>query len=385
MNKLIIIGNGFDLAHGLKTSYGQFLKSYLINVFDDALENHINSDQLIFQVVFERYDAYSGGGYKVIANSEDLYDLFTDDYTKFSRGIPIGYRSENSNRIRSISNVKISTNSNLVRKLLSTGNSLLWVDIERIFYDELKNILVNNSLSQNKVVESLNVLNQELENLKSALLVHLNSEIKGAEINDIFEDLAMEPIESYKILERDFVNGSYFDKENLDFKKVTFLDFNYTHLIRKINLNKIKHDFIHIHGVLKSDKLPVIFGYGDEIDDIYHDIEKTNINEYMTHIKSFGYFKAESYSELKRTIESEPFVVYIWGHSCGLSDRTLLNMIFENDNCVGIKIFYYNKPDGTDNYDEITQNISRHFKNKTKMRNRVFNKRFCSSFPQMNQ
>jgi len=29
MNRLIIIGNGFDLAHGLKTSYNDFLLSYL--------------------------------------------------------------------------------------------------------------------------------------------------------------------------------------------------------------------------------------------------------------------------------------------------------------------------------------------------------------------
>ena len=31
MNKLIIIGNGFDLAHGLKTKYSDFLLWYLNN------------------------------------------------------------------------------------------------------------------------------------------------------------------------------------------------------------------------------------------------------------------------------------------------------------------------------------------------------------------
>lgn len=29
-SRLIILGNGFDLAHGLKTSYGDFIK-YIIN------------------------------------------------------------------------------------------------------------------------------------------------------------------------------------------------------------------------------------------------------------------------------------------------------------------------------------------------------------------
>jgi hypothetical protein len=29
MNRLIIIGNGFDLAHGIKTSYHDFILDYL--------------------------------------------------------------------------------------------------------------------------------------------------------------------------------------------------------------------------------------------------------------------------------------------------------------------------------------------------------------------
>ena len=32
MNRLVIIGNGFDLAHGLKTSYGDFINYYINNM-----------------------------------------------------------------------------------------------------------------------------------------------------------------------------------------------------------------------------------------------------------------------------------------------------------------------------------------------------------------
>lgn len=38
MNRLVIIGNGFDLAHGLKTSYKDFIRWYL---------NEINIHKLI--------------------------------------------------------------------------------------------------------------------------------------------------------------------------------------------------------------------------------------------------------------------------------------------------------------------------------------------------
>ncbi len=37
MNRLILIGNGFDLAHGLKTSYHDFILDYFKNCFIAAI------------------------------------------------------------------------------------------------------------------------------------------------------------------------------------------------------------------------------------------------------------------------------------------------------------------------------------------------------------
>jgi hypothetical protein len=65
------------------------------------------------------------------------------------------------------------------------------------------------------------------------------------------------------------------------------------------------------------------------------------------------------------------------GHSCGISDRTLLNTIFEHKNCSSIKIFYHKMEDGTDNYSDVARNISRNFTNKPLMRKRVVNKTEC--------
>jgi hypothetical protein len=70
------------------------------------------------------------------------------------------------------------------------------------------------------------------------------------------------------------------------------------------------------------------------------------------------------------------------GHSCGNSDRTLLNTLFEHDNCVSIKPFYYQKEDGSDNYIEIVQNIYRNFTDMKLMRERVVNKTYCEPLPQ---
>ena len=74
-----------------------------------------------------------------------------------------------------------------------------------------------------------------------------------------------------------------------------------------------------------------------------------------------------------------PFQVLIMGHSCGNSDRTLLNTVFEHENCVSIKPFYHVRADGTDNYMEIVQNISRNFTNMKLYRDRVVNKIQCKT------
>lgn len=38
MNRLILIGNGFDLAHGMKTSYNDFILWYLKKCFEEAFK-----------------------------------------------------------------------------------------------------------------------------------------------------------------------------------------------------------------------------------------------------------------------------------------------------------------------------------------------------------
>ena len=66
------------------------------------------------------------------------------------------------------------------------------------------------------------------------------------------------------------------------------------------------------------------------------------------------------------------------GHSCGNSDRTLLNTLFEHDNCLSIKVFYYQIDKKTNDYADKIKNISRNFNNKPNMRDIVVNRENCS-------
>ncbi len=119
------------------------------------------------------------------------------------------------------------------------------------------------------------------------------------------------------------------------------------------------------------------------MDDDYKKIENLEGTDYLKNFKSFQYLQNSNYNDLLRFINSEKFQVVILGHSCGVSDRTLLNTIFEHTNCRSIKVFYHRKDDGSDNYTELIQNISRHFKDKKMMREKIVNKTLCKPMPQI--
>lgn len=146
----------------------------------------------------------------------------------------------------------------------------------------------------------------------------------------------------------DFINHEYLRRPD----NILLLNFNYTKVADNYAVDT-EIETIHIHGQL-SDKNSVIFGYGDELDDDFKKIEKLNDNEYFKNVKSTCYMESDNYHRLLEFIESAPYQIFIMGHSCGNSDRTLLNTLFEHKNCISIKPFYY-KNEERDNYTDIVQ------------------------------
>ena len=158
------------------------------------------------------------------------------------------------------------------------------------------------------------------------------------------------------------------------------MNFNYTDTAR-LYLPTPKSDFEinHIHGKLNN-RDSIIFGYGDELDAEYKTISNLNNNEFLSNFKSIKYLESDRYRKALQFMDAAPYQVFILGHSCGNSDRTLLNTLFEHKNCVSIKPYYFQKQNGTDNYLDIVQNISRNFTDMKLMRDRVVNKTFCEAF-----
>ncbi len=163
-------------------------------------------------------------------------------------------------------------------------------------------------------------------------------------------------------------------------ENILLLNFNYTDVADKYGSHHVA-TVNHIHGKLDSPE-KMIFGYGDELDEDYKTLLKQTDYEVLKNIKSIKYLESSNYRNMLQFIESMPYQVYVMGHSCGNSDRTLLNTLFEHKNCVSIKPYYYQKEDGSDNYLEIVQNICRNFTDMKLMRDRVVNKTYCEPLPQ---
>lgn len=374
MNKLIIIGNGFDLRHQVPTGYTDFVTWYLSTLIDAALLE-ANDNSPLFKVIAHRLGA--GENLKKVKSSLDI----AKDYISN----PINFSSIHFGINNGMYFFVIEAKSQLIEELLSHHNDLKWIDVEAIYYELLKNILSDMSSNHFKrsFIPKIQKLNEELSLIRSLLKQYLRIVSHGVLPEDNFAYIAHDPIPFDMIIDEEarrlILNhlGESVGRE-IPTGDVMLLNFNYTTLCRGLSYTGLHFNYIDIHGNLGQPDNQLIFGYGDEIDESYLEMEKTNFNDFLTHIKSFGYSQDDNYSRLVQFINTYPFAVYIWGHSCGLSDRTLLNMIFEHNNCTLIKPYYWKRPDGSDNYTETVQNISRHFRDKQKMRNRVANKQFCT-------
>jgi hypothetical protein len=145
-----------------------------------------------------------------------------------------------------------------------------------------------------------------------------------------------------------------------------------------------------VFGELNNPENPIIFGYGDELDEDYQKILKNGENRLLENIKSIKYGETYNYKRLLNFIELDDYQIFVMGHSCGNSDRTLLNTLFEHKNCHSIKIFYHEwqekDKDGKeirkDDFSDIYRNITRNFTNFADLRAKVVDKTNSKPLPQ---
>jgi hypothetical protein len=345
MRNLFIIGNGFDLAHGIKSSYYDFLgwliKKEILNIWPGLT-------------------ALSGVTNKKFGGSNDFLRI------EVYRGnlIEIKNLLESSSNLEQLllPQLKVYYKTPLLNKILSERKSNAnWSDIESQYFKILVNLAKENVPEKN-----ISNLNNELEWITLKLEKYLIEASKN-----------IPELNPYKKIFRPRPKSRTISENGTDDK---ILNFNYTKTYNKYcNQGNIKST-INIHGILRKEQDREtldgpIFGYGDETTDDYSFLENLDKNILLENIKSVKYLTNDSYSQFTFWInnylldeQGRDFRVHILGHSCGLSDRVLLKEIFEHNKCKEILVYHYN---GKKSFEDNVINISRHFSDNVEMRQKV--------------
>ncbi|MBK3516720.1 AbiH family protein [Carboxylicivirga marina] len=357
MNRLIIIGNGFDLAHGMKTSFKDFIADYLNNAIDIFYNKQHYKDKIL-EISCRYHRSYIPEHH--ISNG-DIFETFES--------------------IRKDPDIRVSTQQILYNSIEKI-KSFNWVDLEMEFFTLLADNKMKNSSSfyDDGIID----INEDFSFLRQKLLDYLSKE----HVNNSGKHFS-ENLETYFASNLKTRGGGHYDprvsKNTKYAPNILFLNFNYTNTLDGYlrRCQTITHtDINYIHGCLWNFDEQPIFGFGDEFDKKFLEFEDANNNDLFKHIKSFQYLETDNYNKLISFLDSEDFEVHIYGHSCGLTDRTLLHRIFENDRCKEIQIFYHKQNDTSDDFTEKTYEISRHFKDKGKFRERVVPKSLSFPMPQ---
>ncbi len=371
MTELIIIGNGFDLAHGMKTAYSDYIRAMLL----DALKNRPQYGKDSPFYLGKDIESFLRESEHTI-----LYDIRRSNSLK----------SVLSKLYRNVVKRKRHTLSPLVSLLIEDFVNKGWVDLEQSYFDvlcqyykdkdEIKQLnedmrLLEKSLhtylKEIKPTHRSLSISEHITNIrdteKRRLISLLESETK---IFDSLHNKGYHPFDFSNLNDKishneKVIDGIKRELQELLNKKFVVLNFNYTNTIG-LYFEEDEYTHVPIHNTLADEE--IILGYGDETCEMYKTLENANNNELLKYFKSFYYMKTSHYRDLERIVSSDKFRIHIMGHSCGLSDRVLLSSLFNHENLEYIRVYYYEpREDKNDHFDKCL-NISRHSHNKHQMR-----------------
>ncbi len=355
----IIIGNGFDLAHDAPTSFIDFsnwlLEDYIKRFFRIIKNNEANdflTDEMINKFGNGKYE--TNGHLHVNDEFHPCFDALKsnnpDKIIELLKSNPALY--------------KRFFNNNFITNLYSERKQN-WFAIENIYYDFLCKYSEYSNTEYRK--NTITQLNSQLEFLKIKLREYLKTiEFKWNHGIDQFI--------------RKTFNG---------YSEVTVINFNYTDTfnlyLRNLGLPNAKIENINIHGTLKEQN--EIFGYGNDLNQEYQRMKNLEEDFILENFKTVNYMMDNKYYTLINDITRViAYDAYVLGHSLSLTDKTLLQEIFDHKHC--FKIHLLKRLDFEE--DQVKQKasfksqvtaITRIMKNESDVRKKVSNFKDSFTFP----
>lgn len=343
MKRMLVIGNGFDLEHKLKTSYKDFITFYyrMVNIREE-IKGEVAKAFFTFDKSKIKNDEKN-------LHEKDVYYITREDLEKFEnsdqekdKNFWISYIYEKQSQAE---NEKWYDIENHIKEVIE---SLAYIDNHLKEVREWKEIQQNylswkNDLHLHRSFETIKYLVEQLGDLKE----DINRENLEKLKNRLYEDLEkiMHMLELYlKILisSKELEFKPLFKKiiyENEDIKPNTklatdyFISFNYTHTLEeiyKIEVEKISY----IHGKVALTKEQqgsnIVFGIGKEI----KGIEDLNRYDYIQFQKYYQRIVKQTDTQYKEWLfhceyEQEPLAIFIFGHSLDETDGDVIRNLIE--------------------------------------------------------
>lgn len=347
---ILVVGNGFDLAHGLPTKYGDFLKFVeVIRQVLNAKGKEIDWKDIHLEIK-ELIKINMGNVRDNIFSQEQIWrELLEENFwieyflqcPMYQKENWIDFESEISNVIQSIdvdmknNNLKLDDGASIVSNFY----------LEKFFHKRLPATVLDFGQGIQVITfrEIRDILYQDLNKLTRAFEIYLCEYVRKIESGKISKEI--------KGLGIDHV-----------------LSFNYSHTYQKLydKSKKIKYDYIHgesrFNSTIESNNM--VLGIDEylhkkskdkEIDFIafkkyYQRIYKKTGSEYKNWVDEIANSRYANEVSLReqfpKQIPYEKFnskhKLYIFGHSLDITDKDVLRDLILNDN-VYTTIYYLNK------------------------------------------
>ena len=351
---ILLIGNGFDLAHGLPTSYKDFLEfcQKAMRIYTYSYDKKIE--------FYEKNNLENWNTNELIKNF--LYDCFKNRDTKFNDDSGQDYEIVTPNTILNEFYDCVKKNAWLqyfLERVYYIGKN--WIDFE----SEISNVIQAIDLLRNIIEENGKI--SDLEGLKinerTQKIIHDIIKKSGKNFQDTCIDLNKiddfagflnielnRLIRALEIYIDYFINQIEIIEKNKDIEKLEIdcvLSFNYSNTYTRVydKSNKVQCDYIHGKADLNHnlETCNLVLGIDEYLDD-----NKKNKELYFLEFKKFyqRIYKSTGnlYMDWLNGINKSPYEsnLYIFGHSLDKTDRDILKLFISNDK-VHTKIFYYRK------------------------------------------
>lgn len=316
--KMLLIGNGFDLAHDLETGYDDFL-DFKVG-FDAAWEAYYlnNSKFIVERKSFQDY-------YQRLFEYRDKEDIRNEFRNLTLNNIWINYFEKK----RKSKEYTWTGFENEIRKVVSAMEKIMRGDKKD---KELNSNLVNSFdpefiLEPNDDRRAIRIEKYlvQMKNVVRALEIYLGGYVSERNIS-----VRLSEIKQLQLNEHDLIiSFNYIDTYNRVYRKY----------------NKVDVDFVHGKAEFNLHENNMVLGF--------HDDDKSNDYIHMLFAEFRKYFqrieygtesKHRKYLDVDENDEKnlKDVEVYVFGHSLDVADKDILEDIFMARNVKRITVYYHN-------------------------------------------